>query len=68
MYVGSPKRNRTCEIVNQQARAARLRCVAGTLSFILTLAASCHANYSSSYTRFNECVFSTLGDFLQVDK
>jgi len=39
-----------------------------TLSFILTLAASCHVNWSSSNMRLNECVFSTLGDFLQVDK
>ena len=43
-------------------------CVAETLSFILTLAASRHVNLSSSYTRLNECMFSTLGDFLQVEK
>jgi len=40
-------RNRTREIASQRARAARWRwwlCVAGTLSFILTMAASCHFN------------------------
>jgi len=61
------------ELVKQQAseRAARSRrwpCVAGTLSFIVTVAASCHVISSSRYTRLNECIFSTLGDFLQIDK
>jgi len=38
-YVGSPLRKRTFEIASQRERAARSRwwrCVAGTLSFILT--------------------------------
>jgi hypothetical protein len=46
-YVVSPKRNRTFEIARQCAGAGRLRrwcCVAGTLSFIFTLATSRHFN------------------------
>jgi hypothetical protein len=69
--VVSPKRNRTFEIARQWARAGRLWrwcCVAGTLSFIFSLATSRHFNWSSSYAGLSERVFSALGDFLQVEK
>jgi hypothetical protein len=70
-YEVSPKRNRTFEIARQRAGAAcswRWRCVAGTLSFILTLATSRYVNWSSSYTGLSERVFSALSYFLQVEK
>jgi len=47
IYVGSPQRKRSFEIASQRARAACSRwwrCVAGTLRFILTWAASRHVN------------------------
>jgi hypothetical protein len=71
VYVVSPKRNRTFEIARQWAGAGPLRwwcCVAGTLSFIFTLATSRHFSSSSSYAGLSERVFSALGDFLQVEK
>ena len=71
MYKASPKRYRTFDIVRQWAGAGRLRrwyCVAGTLSFILTLATSRHFQLVMSYTALSERVFSALGDFLQVEE
>ena len=47
IYVVSPKRNQAFEIAHQWAGAGclwRWGCVAGTLSFIFTLATSCHFN------------------------
>ena len=67
----SPKRYRTFELPRQWAGAGRLRrwcCVAGTLSFILTLATSRHFRLVMSYAALSERVFSALGDFLQVEE
>ena len=66
IYKASPKRYRTFEIARQGAAARHLRrwcCVAGTLSFILTLATSRHFQLVMSYTALSERVFSALGDF-----
>jgi len=71
LYKASPKRYRTFEIARQWAGAGRLRrwcCVAGTLSFILTLATSRHFQLVMSYSALSERVFSALGDFLQVEE
>ena len=67
IYKASPKRYRTFEIARQWASAGRSRrwcCVAGTLSFILTLATSRHFQLVMSYAALSERVFSALGDFL----
>ena len=69
IYIICPKRNRFWKLAKQRAPASRIRwwrCVAGSFSFILIQAASCHVNWSSSYTVLNECVFSTVREFLQV--
>ena len=69
IYVGHAYRNWTCEIVSQRVCTACSwwwRWVAGTLSLILTLAASHHVKQSSSYTHLNECLFSTLGEFFAI--
>ena len=71
VYKASPKTYRTFEIARQWAGAGRLRqwcCVAGTLSFILTLAISRHFQLVMSYAALSERVFSALGDFLQVEE
>jgi len=65
-YKANPKRYRTFEIAHQWAGAGRLRrwcCVAGTLSFILTLATSRHFQLVMSYAALSEHVFSALGNF-----
>ena len=52
IYVGCPKKSRTCEQASQRARAARLRWwrfLAGTLSFIVKVAAACRVSWSSDY-------------------
>ena len=70
-YKASPKRYWTFEIARQWASAGRLRrwcCVAGTLSFILTLATSHHFQLVMSYAALSEHVFSALGDFWQVEE
>jgi len=70
IYVVCPKRNRFCELAKQRAPATRLRwwrCVAGSFSFILIQAASCRVSWSSSYALLNGSVFSTVGEFPQVD-
>jgi integral membrane sensor domain MASE1 len=59
------------EIVRRQASASRLqwcRCAVRTLSFILTLAASCHVNWPLTYMGLSEHVFSAFGNFLQIEK
>ena len=65
-YNACPKRYRTFEIARRWAGAGRLRrwcCVAGTLSFILTLATSRHFQLIMSYPALSERVFIALGDF-----
>ena len=70
-YKSSPERYRTFAIARHWAGAGRLRwwcCVAGILSFILTLAN--HATFSESWVTaaLSERVFGALGDFLQVEE